>query len=236
MRLHRFLGDYDFTEKRIHIRDADLAFQLKSVLRLSSNDKIILANGRMAEATARILKLGKNTVDVEVERVDRNQSDPHVRTVLYVAILKRENFELVVQKATEIGIAEIVPLRTERTIKQRINVERLARIVKEAVEQSGRGTVPVLADPMTLAEAFVHSRKNDTNLFLDLDCDPAGRHLIRGDRRGVFVGPEGGWTEAEREAARGEEGVKLASLGSLTLRAETAAIIGSYLGVSRLHI
>lgn len=234
MRTHRFLGDYDFTEKRITIRDSELASQLKNVLRLKANDKIILTNGRRGEATARIVKFAKNAVEVEIERVDRNQNEPHVRTVLYAAILKRENFELVVQKATEIGISEIVPLQTERIVKQRVNPERLARIVKEAVEQSGRGIVPTIAEPATLAEALLHSRKNDTNLFFDLNSDPVGRHPIRGDRVGVFVGPEGGWSEAERGAAREEEGVRLVSLGDLTLRAETAAVIAAYLGVSKI--
>ena len=153
-----------------------------------------------------------------------------VAAVLYCAILKRENFELVVQKATEIGVREIVPLITQRTVKLDIKEERLRKIITEAAEQSGRGRVPMLRQAMSFADALADAQRNDANFFFDIS-DVIVEEGAIGDamRRGLFVGPEGGWSYEEVLAARAA-GCHIISLGALTFRAETAAIIASYLG------
>ncbi len=230
MRLHRFIGDFDCSLDAIEITDADVVNQIGFVLRLGVGDRLILGNGEGNECIVEISDRQKNAISVNVVERSNNANDPTVAAILYCAILKRENFELVVQKATEIGVAEIVPLITTRTIKLDIKEERLRKIIAEAAEQSGRGRLPLLHRPMRLDEAFEHARGNDVNFFFALgDASEDDVISTAGKRRGLFIGPEGGWTNEEEEAARAA-GHMLVSLGALTLRGETAAIVASYLG------
>lgn len=230
MRLHRFIGDFDCSLDVIKITDADVVNQIDFVLRLGIGDRVILGDGNGDECVGEISQRQKNEITVTVIERSRNVNDPTVHAVLYCAILKRENFELVVQKATEIGVAEIVPVVTTRTVKLDIKEERLRKIITEAAEQSGRGRLPVLHGPMRLIEALEHARDNDANFFFAFGDTPASDVMARvGNRRGLFIGPEGGWTEDEETAAHGA-GHTFVSLGALTLRGETAAIVASYLG------
>jgi 16S rRNA (uracil1498-N3)-methyltransferase len=230
MRLHRFIGDFDCSRDVIEITDADTVNQLANVLRLGVGDRLILGDGKRNECIGEISARQKHMLTVTVVERSENKNDPAIFGTLYCAILKRENFELVVQKATEIGIGEIVPLVTARTVKLDIKEDRLQKIIKEAAEQSGRGRLPILHKPIQLFEAFAHAHGNDVNFFFALGDTSASVDALRtGMRRGLFVGPEGGWTDEETAAAQAA-GCAIVSLGTLTLRAETAAIIVSYLG------
>ena len=145
---------------------------------------------------------------------------------MYLAILKKDNFELAVQKATECGVSNIIPVITERTIKTGLNTERLEKIVKEASEQSGRSIVPKILETMELKEALQHGTKNEEKVIF---------HLVKENYEpkknvttvSIFIGPEGGFTEKEINLAK-ESGYEVASLGDLTLRGETAAIVATY--------
>ncbi|KKU76443.1 MAG: Ribosomal RNA small subunit methyltransferase E [Candidatus Wolfebacteria bacterium GW2011_GWA1_47_6] len=230
MRLHRFIGDFDCAQSSLLLVDPDVVNQILRVLRLGVGDRLILGDGNGNECIVEITDRQKNALAVAVIERLVNTNDPVVTGVLYCAIFKRENFELVVQKATEIGIAEIVPVLTQRTIKLDIKEERLRKIIAEAVEQSGRARVPVLHTPMTLEFALADAKRNDINLFFDLSDTPVTDVSLHGYmRRGMFVGPEGGWTEDETEKAR-VAGCSIVSCGALTFRGETAAIIASYVG------
>lgn len=230
MRLHRFIGNFDCSLDSIEIADKDIINQITNVLRLGVGDRCILGDGNGHECVGEISERQKNMLVIVVVERSENKNEPTVVGILYCAILKRENFELVVQKTTEIGIAEIVPLITTRTVKLDIKEDRLQKIIKEAAEQSGRGCLPILHKPMQLAEACIHARSNDVNFFFALSDMPANDSTLRvGMQRGLFIGPEGGWTEDEEVFAR-NEGYTIISLGALTFRAETAAIVASYLG------
>ena len=227
MKIHRFIGNFDLTQQNLLIKDSDLTKQLRSVLKLHTGEKIILSNGLGQEALCEVGGYGTDSVSVNVLEQLENSAEPTSHVILYCAILKRENFELVVQKATEVGVKEIVPVITQRTIKLNLKQDRLQKIVKEAAEQSGRALVPIVHAPMTLEEAFDHAAGHTINFLFD----PTGTPLEKGELQGpvgVFVGPEGGWDDTEIEAARQNKLVVM-SLGKLTLRAETAAVIISYL-------
>lgn len=230
MRLHRFIGDFDFSSSTIEIMDNNIVNQLMNVLRLGVGERLILGDGRGQECVGEISARQKNAITITIIERSTNENDPAVSAVLYCAILKRENFELVVQKATEIGVAEIVPIITTRTVKLDIKEDRLQKIIKEAAEQSGRGRLPILHAPMKLSEAFTYAKNNDVNFFFSLSDITVGADTMSGGtRRGLFIGPEGGWTD-EEEAVAATAGCVIVSLGALTFRAETAAIIASYLG------
>lgn len=229
MRLHRFIGQFDCTGDHIEITDPGIVNQVVRVLRLGIGNQLIVSNGAGAECVCEIAERYKDRLVVSVVERRTNVNEPAIASVLYCAILKRENFELVVQKATEIGIAEIVPLITERTVKLDIKEDRLQKIIMEAAEQSGRGRLPILHAPMQFTDALADAKRNAVNLFFDLsDVAVDSIDLNEARSRGVFIGPEGGWTEKETAAARAT-GCLIVSLGALTLRAETAAIVASYL-------
>jgi 16S rRNA (uracil1498-N3)-methyltransferase len=139
--------------------------------------------------------------------------------------LKRENFEWLVQKATECGIHYIVPILTRRTVKQGLKLERLREIAREAAEQSGRGRVPGIGEPMPFAEALDAATKAGATYFFDVG---GKRYTGSGERASLFIGPEGGWDPEERALAI-ESRAMIADLGPRVLRAETAATIASFL-------
>ena len=126
------------------------------------------------------------------------------------------------------GISTIVPITTERTVKTGLNVKRLETIIREAAEQSGRGIVPTLAPHLTLKDALATCNPKEA-LFFDLSGSLPTKSEFH-HAGSLFIGPEGGFTPSEVDLAR-KNGCTIASLGPLTLRGETAAIVGSYLVV-----
>lgn len=235
MKLHRFIINAALSSS-IRIRDKELANQIQSVLRLKEGDRLIVCDGSMHEAEAIITSLGKDTVEISLGEIRRNTAEAERKVILYLSLLKGEHFEMSLEKATECGVAEIVPIITERTVKQGMREERAQKILKEAAEQSGRGKIPLLHAPRSLADAVAHAElANTVNFFFHETGEPLPmlRSVIQqGDSIGAFVGPEGGWSPAEiifieRKIMEGKN-FKVVTLGRRTLRAETAAIIATY--------
>lgn len=231
MRINRFFGNFDFSKKIIKIFDKKIFNQIKNVLRMNVGNKVILSDGKLNEAISRIKNINKDFIEFEVESIYKNQNESKIHSILYCSILKKENFEFVVQKATEVGVKEIIPLICKNTIKLNLKEDRLNKIIKEAVEQSGRGILPILHSPIKFENAVEQSSENDSNLFFDPNGAPFSQ-MSKVKRQmlnvGIWIGPEGGWNNKEIEIAK-ENDFKIVSLGNLTLRAETAAIIASYL-------
>jgi 16S rRNA (uracil1498-N3)-methyltransferase len=228
-KIHRFIGRFELSADRLLIRDADLVHQIRAVLKLQIGERILLADGRGAEALADIAAVDKAAVEVSI--VERRVSvEPKKRVTLYCAILKRDNFEYAVQKAVECGVSSIVPLITARTVKLGLNAARLASIVREAAEQSGRGRIPEVAAPRKFDAAIKDALANDANYFFDASEKDWDQPRPSIKTVGVWIGPEGGWEDFELEAAKAK-GFIISSLGVLTLRAETAATVAVYLAV-----
>ncbi len=238
MKLHRFIGNFsaiggsayggDLTQDELVIHEPEFVHQLHTVLRLQKNEELILCDGKGHEARAKILAIDKKFVRVAILSRETIAREPRRQVIAYVAIIKRELFDLIVQKLTEVGVAEIVPIITRRTVKLAIKESRLNSIIREAAEQSGRTTLPLLHAHMEFKKALEHAAANKNNFFFDVSGE--ARFVIQGasSRVGIFIGPEGGWEDEEVQAAK-DAGCTIASLGSLTLRAETAAIVASYL-------
>jgi 16S rRNA (uracil1498-N3)-methyltransferase len=161
-----------------------------------------------------------------VDEVHEVKKEAPKEITLYLSILKRENFELAVQKATECGIGRIVPLLTEHTVKTGLKMDRLMKIAKEAAEQSGRGKVPLISEPKTFVDA-VRDSVRQKNYFFDIGARESFTPKSK-EACGIWVGPEGGWGGKERMLA-GDRKFIFTSLGPRVLRAETAAIVASFL-------
>lgn len=238
MKLHRFIGEFAIAPGQLTVTDWEMTHQIRDVLRLSAGDNVILCDGKKREAQVQILEIRGDSMVVEAGGVTENTKEPAHDVVLYCSVLKGEHFEYVVEKATEVGVREIMPIVTSRTVKLQFRHERLAKIIKEAAEQSGRGIIPLLHAPTPLDEAVELAKKNKLNIFFDGNGTPFNKEpfsIERMARIGAFIGPEGGWTEEEIEVAR-EAGFCTISLGERTLRAETAAVIASFLLISTPHL
>lgn len=232
-RLHRFLGDFDFSQSRLEVSDIQLLRQWRNVLRLSVGDEVVLVNEQGSEVLAKISALGQDLAELDVVRELRAAVSKTREATLCLSVLKRENFEWAAQKATELGVFAIQPILAERTVKLNLNQERLRKITREATEQSGRTAAPEVRSPLKLAAAL-GSAKEDGGLSLFFDARGESLHsrrlawsLRRAKKVYFFIGPEGGWTEGELAAAE-EAGSKIVSFGGFTLRAETAATVASY--------
>ena len=231
-KIHRFIGSFDLEKNRIVITDEELVNQMRNVLKLSVGERICISNGNGNEADARVYEIKSKEVHIDVVSRFCNIVEPKNETALFLAILKNENFNLVIQKATEVGIKKIIPMITEHTVKQNINKERLERIAKEAAELSGRACIPEIHSIMKFEDAINYAREiSETIYFLDSTGDVISKHKPQGTHISFFVGPEGGWGDEERSTAS-DAGFPFISLSPLTFRGETAAIIASYIIVN----
>ncbi len=228
MKIHRFYISGDLHTGAMHITEAEFHNQVKNVLRLTAGEPIILFNGTGEEATGTIADVEAHGITVQIAQVSQGKDEPKRNIILYLAVLKNEHFELAAQKAVECGVTEIVPVITARTVKLALKPERVVKILKEAAEQSGRSVIPRLGHVITFEEAMHQARKNSKNIFCDASGTGMHELILKGTKIGVWIGPEGGFTPEEVGAAQ-KAGFMIASLGSLILRAETAAIVGVYL-------
>lgn len=225
--MHRFINSaFDLSAATVRVTEPDLLKQWQRVLRFQPGDTIVLADGSGQEASVKFVTLSKQEAELQVVSRGANQREPKRRVHLYAAVLKRENFDWLVQKAVEAGVHEITPLITERTVKLRVNLDRLQRIAREAAEQSGRSIVPVVREAVELGNA-VESVAADVPCYV---CEIDAPKLALKEEVGevaLFVGPEGGWGEKDRTLLASR--AKPVGLGSTVLRAETAGIIAAYL-------
>ncbi len=237
MKIHRFITEYSVQNNQIEVVDSGLIHQWKNVLKFKIGEQLILSTSEGKEALCEITDVDKKEVVLRVISENQNTTEEtlHKNVTLYLAILKKENFEFVAQKATELGVTTIVPVKTERTIKQNLNFERLEKIVKEASEQCGRSTIPKITEIMDFAEAIESLDKNYTNILFDMSGKPfsmgVGPLKLGVQPLTIFIGPEGGFAEKEINMAK-ESGMEITSISPLTLRGETAAIIAVYIGTN----
>ena len=200
------------------------AHYLATVLRCSAGSAVRLFNGQDGEWQARIAELRRDRVTFVVEtRLRRQQPDPDLW--LAFALLKRDATDLVVQKATELGVSALWPITTERTNTARLNETRLTAIATEAAEQCERLTVPILQPPRRLPDLLA-SWPPGRILHAAIERTNAPGPAPTTNPAGLLVGPEGGFTPAELDAMLRHPFVTPVSLGPRILRAETACIAG----------
>ena len=201
---------------------AGQANYLGNVLRLGVGAELLAFDGLSGEWLARISEAAKKRMVLSVERKTREaESIPDVW--LAFAPVKRAQTDWLVEKATELGAARLVPVMTHRTVAERVRLDRLESIAIEAAEQCGRRRVPEIVEPMKLAR-FIEEL--DPARILYFADETGGEPLVSALREGpaaILVGPEGGFTDEERAFVRGSRASAI-SLGPRILRAETAAL------------
>jgi 16S rRNA (uracil1498-N3)-methyltransferase len=200
---------------------------LASVMRQGVGDEVLLFNGRDGEWRSKITAVTKRATAVRVETLERALSlGPDLD--LIIALVKRGRLETIVEKAAELGARRVRPVLTERTNADRARVERLTAIAIEASEQTGRMDAPQVLEPAKLDKLLKDWDPDRRLLF----CDEAGDakpvlDALKGQPAGawaILIGPEGGFSSAERTKLRALPFAVPASLGPRILRADTAAI------------
>ena len=204
--------------------DPPQAHYLGNVMRLAAGDTLVLFNGRDGEFQSRIETLHREHLRLRVQYLLRPQS-PDPDLWLAFAMLKRNATDLLVEKATELGVSALLPVLTERTIVHRVNLGRLTAIAIEAAEQCERLTIPELHAPQRLAEMLA-SWPSQRPLFVAMERSAAPPIRPALGPAALLVGPEGGFTPGELDALSAHPFVTGVTLGPRILRAETACIAG----------
>ncbi|MFM5953948.1 MAG: 16S rRNA (uracil(1498)-N(3))-methyltransferase [Novosphingobium sp.] len=212
------------------ILDGPQAHYLSRVMRVTPGDAIVLCDNASGEWAARVSEAGKRTVVATCETLLRPREEVPDFT-LCAALLKKDRFDLVLEKACELGVRRIQPVLTRRCVADKLNLERARAILIEAAEQCARTALPELCAPVKLETLLRHWEPGRRLFFADeLGGAPALEAFgAFQSPAALLVGPEGGFDQAERDAIRGHAEAHAITLGPRVLRAETAAIAGSSL-------
>jgi 16S rRNA (uracil1498-N3)-methyltransferase len=230
MRLIRVHADAVLAEgARVTLR-GPAAAHVARVLRLGAGDAVTLFNGDGMDYPARIAALGHGTVDAEVTGRAAARAESPLAVTLVQGIARAERMDLVVQKATELGVAAIAPVATARSVVK-LDADSRDRkaahwrgIAVAACEQCGRARVPDVLEPVTLAARLAKPARAGLRLLLSPGADASLAAAARGATSvELLVGPEGGLEDSERQSALAA-GYRACRLGPRILRSETAAI------------
>lgn len=205
------------------------------MLRLKVGDQIVVGNGKGMDYYVSITAMDKNNVHTKINSLENNSRESFIRVVLYQGMAKGQKMDFIIQKSVELGITDIIPIVSERTVvkldtekEEQKKQQRWQRIAQEACKQCHRGVVPKVHLPMYLKDAA----KNVADL--DIAIVPYELENTRGIKEvlisrdkigsiGFFIGPEGGFERGEIDLLS-NSGVVPVKLGPRILRTETAAI------------
>ena len=202
------------------------AHYLTRVMRVVPGDTVILCDDVTGEWAAHVTDAGKRDVVLEVAEMLRpREAVPDLW--LCPALLKKDRFDLILEKATELGAGRIQPLLTRRCVADKLNLDRARAITTEAAEQCARTALPQLAEPVKLDTLLAGWPEDRALFFADENGgEPAATAFAahRGSPAAILTGPEGGFDDAERTAIRAHPAARPITLGPRILRGETAAI------------
>lgn len=234
--MHRFYVNQDqFSADSITIIGTDVN-HIKNVLRMKQGDEILICNGQGKDYYCIINKVSEEKIVAQINSVKDTDTELKSKITLFQGIPKKDKFELIIQKAVELGVAEIVPVMTSRVVvkldderKEEKKRQRWQAIAMEAAKQSGRGVVPTIQPVHSFFDAIKllskkdlalipYEKANDMNYTRDILSKIKNYSSI-----GVFIGPEGGFDEEEIKVAM-ENNIKPITLGRRILRTETAGL------------
>lgn len=209
--------------KDFWLHDEKLLWQWNKVLRFGPGQQVILFDGIKTERLYKVSEISKTEAHLQLV-TELNIKRPAKHIYLFWSLLKKENNEYIIQKCSELGVSNFVPILSARTIKKEFNHARAEKIAIEASEQCGRGTIPIIREPVHLKKAL--EEYHDKLPLFVAHQDSKQTNRLEEDKYGIFIGPEGGWTKDEQQMFS-KYGVSSLNLGDFTLRAETAAIVAA---------
>lgn len=215
----------NITANKAFIKGEDVK-HMKDVLRLKKGDKLTIGDGEKNDYLCEIISITKEIAELKIIEKTTNESEPKTKITLYQALPKANKLEEIIQKATELGVSEIIPIETAFSIVKTKDLsekkyERFEKIAKAAAQQSKRGIIPTIGkvkhfkdiEPIGTAILAYEKEKNNfiKNIKLEEECS-------------IIVGAEGGFSEEEIALAK-EKGFHIVSLGKRILRLETASVV-----------
>jgi len=239
--MHRFFVPPEVLTHDPVMLTGEPAHHIGRVLRMRPGDRVLLLDNAGWAYEVELTRFERNRVEGRIVRKAPAGGEPQTRITLYQALLKGHGFELVLQKGTEVGIAEFVPILCERCIMGGLadmegrRQERWEKIIRGAAEQSHRGRLPILRPPAPFAQALPQAARADLCLLpweeahgLSLRGAIEAHSAAGGKPRSIslFIGPEGGLSAEEVQLARGA-GIQPVTLGPRILRAETAGLVAA---------
>lgn len=209
--------------------EGNQAHYLARVMRVTEGSAVVLCDDVTGEWACTVAEVGRRAVVLTpIERVREREAVPDFW--LCPALLKKDRFDLVLEKASELGVAEIRPLVTRHCVATSLNAERARSILTEAAEQCARTALPVLREPVKL-ESLLAGWSADRALFFadELGGESAAEAFRDATKAALLIGPEGGFDNSERAAIRSLSLARPITLGPRILRGETAAIAATAL-------
>ena len=202
--------------------DKSQSHYASKVMRIKKNGVFSLFNSS-GEWEAKIIDISKNIVEFNITKQLRQKQSPKELWLVFSPI-KSNYFNFMIQKATELGVTKFLPVIFDRTIVRKINKERLEKVIIEATEQSNRINVPIIEESQSL-DLFLKNNKTDL-IFTDLNTTNKKIDLnqITSNPTCVIIGPEGDFSEKEREQILKYKGVQSIKINENILRSETAVI------------
>ena len=229
-----FIKEEQIHDGMIEICGSDVN-HIKNVLRMKTGDKVYLSNGSDLEYECSLLEWTDDTILAKIEDVHGMETELPVKITLYQGLPKGDKMEMIVQKAVELGVAEIVPVAMKRCVvkldakKAAKKVQRWNEIAKSAAKQSKRGLIPEVKPVMSFKEAVEYGKSMDMLLipYEDAKGIAHSREVVETvkDKKslGIYIGPEGGFPEEEVSLAM-KAGAEPVTLGHRILRTETAGM------------
>jgi 16S rRNA (uracil1498-N3)-methyltransferase len=237
----RFFTSADKLSSPIIEIDGENGSHLAKSLRVRVGESVTLCDGEGYDYHAVVTEVVGNSVFAEIKEKVKTETEPDRSVVLYQCITKSDKFDLVTQKAVELGATAIVPVTSEFCVakldgKEEKKIARWQKIAAEAAKQSGRGIIPEVRKPIKLEKAFKEAEGLKIMCY-EHGGKPFGKLIEKSSENeaiSLFIGSEGGFSEKEVALAK-ESGVEIATLGKRILRTETApiaaiAVIMAYTG------
>ena len=221
--LSRLFVEQALSDGLVLTLDGAPANYLGNVLRLGPGAEVKLFDDRTGEWLARIEEAGRKRVTLAVTRRLRSREDVPDLWLVFAPV-KRAPLDWMIEKATELGVARLVPVVTQRTVVDRVNLDRLRAISIEAAEQCDRTALPGLAEPVKLEKLLKEWPAERALLFADEEGGEPLQEAAKPGPAAILIGPEGGFTAEERETIRALPFARAVALGPRILRAETAAL------------
>lgn len=234
--MYRFyVGEEQISDGIVRITGSDVN-HMKNVLRMEVGEKVIVCNGQGMDYYAEIEEESKEEISLRVLEVKPTQSELQGKIYLFQGVPKKDKMELIIQKAVELGVYEIIPVMMKRTIvkledkkKELKKLERWQSIAASAAKQSGRGIIPKITETMTLLKALEYGKDLECRIVPYENAEGIGKTkeilggLNSNSSVGIFIGPEGGYEEFEIDQAI-KGGYHPVTLGKRILRTETAGL------------
>ncbi len=235
--MHRFFVEKNDIEDDIaRIKGSDV-HHISRVLRLENDEVISLSDGTGLDYIGKIVDISDDEVTVEISDKYSSKGEADIKIRIYQGVPKSDKMDLIVQKATELGVADIIPVQTNRAVskiekgkKEAKKLERWQKIAESAAKQSKRGIIPTVNRVLSLRQAIEEIKESELAIvFYEEEEEISFKEILNqydGKDISVFIGPEGGFDPSEIEELK-NSGVKSVSLGHRILRTETVALVAS---------